>query len=85
MNSLSLATPSPRESPGVSSSLDGSGAIYPTLRHNAAARFFLRVEQVGRTTQRDPHTLPLFPLVLILEADGTLAADARHLFEAVQA
>lgn len=51
----------------------------------AAARFFIRVEQVGQATQRDERTLPLFPLVLILEADGTLAEDARHLFEKVQA
>lgn len=47
--------------------------------------FFLRVEQVGVITQRDERTLPLFPLWLILEADGTLAEDARHLFERYQA
>lgn len=55
--------------------------------HAASAKrdFFLRVEQVGFTTQRDERTLPLFPLWLILEADGTLADDARHLFERYQA
>ena len=51
----------------------------------AMASFFLRVEQVGQQDTRCEHTLPLFPLVLILEADGTLADDARHLFEKYQA
>jgi hypothetical protein len=47
----------------------------------AAARFFVRIAQRGRTQDRlrDDYSLPLFPLVLILEADGTLADDARHL------
>ena len=56
------------------------------LRASRAKRdFFLRVEQVGVATQRDERTLPLFPLWLILEADGTLAEDARHLFGGYQA
>jgi hypothetical protein len=50
------------------------------VRHSAASRFFIRIGQVGRASEpRDPYTLPLFPLVLILDADGSLAADARHL------
>lgn len=53
---------------------------------SAAKRdFFLRVEQRGVATRRDERTLPLFPLWLILEADGMLAEDARHLFERYQA
>lgn len=47
--------------------------------------FFLRVEQVGTQDTRCQWTLPLFPLVLILEADGTLADDAKHLAEGYQA
>ena len=45
----------------------------------AAARFHLRVGQVGRIDdqRRDDYTLPLFPLMLILAADGTLAEDVR--------
>ena len=51
--------------------------------HKAAASFFIRVEQVGRVAraQRCEWTEPLFPLLLILEADGTLAEDARHLLD----
>lgn len=51
----------------------------------AMASFFLRVEQVGQQDTRCEHTLPLFPLWLILEADGTLAEDAKHIFEKYQA
>lgn len=58
----------------------------PKQKYTAARRdFFLRVEQRGVATERDERTLPLFPLWLILEADGTLADDARHLFERYQA
>jgi hypothetical protein len=39
----------------------------------AADAFFLRVDEVGETARRCERTLPLFPLVLILAADGTLA------------
>jgi hypothetical protein len=42
----------------------------------AAARFFLRVEQVGTTTRRDESTLPLFPLLAVMDAD-MLESDAR--------
>lgn len=53
----------------------------PNKFAKASARFFIRVGQVGRVDdrKRDDFTLPLFPLTLILDADGTLAADARHL------
>lgn len=53
--------------------------------HDARAFFFARVERHGINTARDERTLPLFPLVLILEADGTLAAGCRHLPRMVQA
>lgn len=46
----------------------------------AAAKFFVRIGQTGRATeQRDTYTRPLFSLALILDADGTLADDAKHL------
>jgi hypothetical protein len=44
-----------------------------------SARFFLRCGQAGRGRWRDEHTMPLFPLVLILDAEGLLAA--RHLVD----
>lgn len=48
--------------------------------------FFLRIGQVKTASERRCQvTAPLFPLALILDADGTLAADARHLVQAVQA
>lgn len=47
---------------------------------DAAARFFLRVGQAGEAARpRDEHTLPLFPLPLIMDAEGVLSKDARHL------
>lgn len=52
---------------------------------DARRYFFLRVEQVGAQDTRCQWTLPLFPLALILEADGTLADDASHLFSDYQA
>jgi hypothetical protein len=42
----------------------------------AAARFFMRVEQVGTATRRDEHTLPLFPLIQVMGAD-MLESDAK--------
>ena len=49
-------------------------------RNPATARFFLRIGQHGRATeQKDTQTMPLFPLALILQADGTLAKQAEHL------
>lgn len=45
----------------------------------------VRVGGVGRSSRRCEYTRPLFPLVLILDADGTLRNDARRLVERVQA
>lgn len=62
-------------------------AEHENLSKSARRDFFLRVEQVGQVQDalRDDYTLPLFPLWLILDADGTLAADAQHLVERYQA
>jgi len=56
-------------------------------RKRAIATFMVRVGQVGRTARRKrcEHTLPLIPLVLILDADGTLRGDARELVERIAA
>ena len=53
----------------------------------ARARLMEQCREVGRFNMRHrcEYTLPLFPLVLILNADGTLAADALRLVEQVQA
>ena len=46
----------------------------------AAAKFFLRIGQVQASRPwRDEWTDYLFPLPLILDAEGTLADDAKHL------
>ena len=47
----------------------------------AVARFFVRIGQAGRAAEAhiDQHTLPLFPLPVIMDAEGLLARDARHL------
>ena len=46
----------------------------------AAAKFFLRIGQVQASQPwRDEWTAPLFSLPLILDAEGTLAEDAKHL------
>ena len=46
----------------------------------ASDRFFAGVGRLRRSSEaRCIHTLPLFPLALILEADGTLARDCLHL------
>lgn len=47
--------------------------------HRAAARFFIRIGQAGRAAEagHDTETLPLFPLYLILEAEGTLARGLK--------
>ena len=49
----------------------------------AAHRFVLRVAQVGEINARFDNdlTIPLFPLALILDADGTLAKDARGVLQ----
>lgn len=45
------------------------------LSRAAAARFFLKVEQSG-TAFVDRNTLPLFPLLMVMDAD-MLEADAK--------
>lgn len=45
------------------------------LSRAAAARFFLRVEQSG-TAFQDRNTLPLFPLLMVMDAE-MLEADAK--------
>jgi hypothetical protein len=52
-----------------------------TKDEQAMATFHLRVGQVGHADDqvRDDYTLPLIPLWLILDADGTLSHDARHI------
>jgi hypothetical protein len=46
----------------------------------AIGKFFLRIGQVKTSSERRCEwTMPLFPLPLILDADGTLAEDARYL------
>lgn len=45
----------------------------------SSARFFLKIGQAGRGKWRDELTLPLFPLVLIMDAEGVLSSQARHL------
>lgn len=46
----------------------------------ATARFFLRIGQVGRArAPKDEHTLPLFPLVLIMDCEGLLSRETQHL------
>lgn len=52
-----------------------------TAGQRAAGRLFMRVGQAGRAAEAhvDRHTMPLFPLPVIMDAEGTLAADARHL------
>lgn len=61
----------------------GVNALEELLADNsrkASARFFLRAGQAGEAKRpRDEYTLPLFPLPLILDAEGLLATDARHL------
>jgi hypothetical protein len=43
----------------------------------AAGRFFVRIGQTSRATEpRDPFTIPLFPLWLLMDAEGLLANDA---------
>jgi hypothetical protein len=51
----------------------------------ARAEFFVRVGQVGRRSRRCEQTLPLFPLWLILDADGTLARELASVVERTRA
>ena len=51
----------------------------------ARSRFMLRIGQVKRATERRCEwTMPLFPLIFILEADGTLSEKARQMQEKVK-
>lgn len=52
---------------------------YSRNREAAAHRIFLAVGRKAREKRRDTETLPLFPLALILAAEGTLSREARHL------
>jgi hypothetical protein len=48
--------------------------------NSASSRFFIRIGQAGGAApKRDEATLPLFSLPLIMDAEGVLAQDARHL------
>lgn len=48
----------------------------------AIGKFFLRIGQIKASQPwRDEWTIPLFSLSLILDAEGTLSQDARHLVE----
>jgi hypothetical protein len=51
----------------------------------ARAEFFVRVGAIGALPQRCEATLPLFPLWLILDADGTLARELAPIVERTQA
>ena len=53
----------------------GGGGLADKLSRAAASRFFLRVEQSGAAFQ-DRNTLPLFPLLLVMDAE-MLEADAK--------
>lgn len=48
-------------------------------QQKAAARFMLRIGQVGRATEDYNETRYLFPLHLLMDAEGVLANDAKHL------
>lgn len=43
----------------------------------AASRFMLRIGQVGRATEDHNETRYLFPLVLIMDAEGVLTKEFR--------
>ena len=55
----------------------------PKTSRPAAARFFIGVAAKSRQKWRDENTLPLFPLTMIMDAEGLLASDARHLVSGV--
>jgi hypothetical protein len=45
----------------------------------SSARFFLRIGQAGHAAKvYDEYTRPLFPLWLIMDAEGLLSAEARR-------
>lgn len=47
--------------------------------NQARSRLFLRIAQASPRKWRDENTLPLFSLPLIMDAEGLLSADSRHL------
>lgn len=51
---------------------------------DALSRFFLRIGQAGQGPWKDEHTLPLFPLPLIMESEGLLAGDAKQALEGLK-
>lgn len=54
----------------------------PDKAQKAVGRFFMGVGRIKAQTENrwvDEWTAPLFSLPLILDAEGTLAQDARHL------
>ena len=52
----------------------------PANSRSAVRRFFLGVGRLRRASEaRCQYTIPLFSLVLILEADRTLRVDCKHL------
>lgn len=54
----------------------------PDKGQRAAGRFFMgvgRVKAADENRWKDECTKPLFPLYLILDAEGTLAEDARNM------
>lgn len=53
-----------------------------TAAHQA---FFMGIGRVKHTDPKDIHTKPLWPLWLILDADGTLAPSLRGIVERTQA
>lgn len=60
---------------------------HPEQRASIVRQLFMTsVADVGRINDRRcQHTIPLFPLWLILDADGTLAGDMRGLVERTRA
>lgn len=57
----------------------------PTPYHRYERKFFLRVGQAGRAAEAHVDRISgyLFPLPVIMDAQGDLAQDARHLARAV--
>jgi hypothetical protein len=63
------------------------GASRQAASRRARSAFFVRIGGVARTARakRCDHTLPLFPLWLILDADGTLPGSLRELVRRTKA
>jgi hypothetical protein len=49
--------------------------------HKAKAAFFMGVGRARGLHCGDEYSLPLFPLVLIMQAEGLLARDASRILE----